>query len=203
MLYMASYNDADKENKTVIEHETGRKLLAYGLQKEFGIGPNQYKVIRGEHGKPCLEGFPYVHFNISHGGGKVVCAIAQDPVGIDVEEIRAFNPKVAKKILTVSEQMHMDATEDVKLKQQLFFQYWTLKESYVKATGIGLGQAFNSFGFTFTQERPVAENCPGYRFGQQIIDGRYVVSVCRKSHPEDGGNYNHKGDILYDLSGII
>lgn len=49
-------------------------------------------------GKPCLRDFPDIHFSVSHTDGLVMCAIADRPVGCDVERIVPLEDEVREEI---------------------------------------------------------------------------------------------------------
>lgn len=83
---------------------------------------------------------PYVagmmDFNITHAGGYVACAIAeQGRVGIDLEEVKEINLADFEGQFCTSELSAMYAAQDPKA---VFFSYWTRKEAVVKAHGTGL-----------------------------------------------------------------
>jgi hypothetical protein len=70
-------------------------------------------------------------FNISHSANYVACAIADSPVGIDIEGGRKVNRSVAKRYFTEEEIESIHSDED-------FFKIWTFKEALGKYTGEGL-----------------------------------------------------------------
>jgi 4'-phosphopantetheinyl transferase len=72
-----------------------------------------------------------IHFNISHSANYVACAIADAPVGIDIEGRRKVNSAVAKRYFTAEEIAGLHSDED-------FFKIWTFKEAFGKCTGEGL-----------------------------------------------------------------
>ena len=49
-------------------------------------------------GKPRLRDFPKIHFSISHTDGLVMCAVADHPVGCDVERIVPLDEDLRKAI---------------------------------------------------------------------------------------------------------
>src|SRR5690606_16111721 len=93
------------------------------------------------HGRPTIvgENLLNLQFNLSKSSGLVVCAITRDAVvGVDVENIRRRAPvDVADTFFAPGE---VAALRALPLEQQpeRFFEYWTLKESYIKARGLGL-----------------------------------------------------------------
>jgi hypothetical protein len=72
-----------------------------------------------------------IHFNISHSANYVACAIADLPVGIDIEGRRKVNSSVAKRYFTEEEIKSILCDED-------FFKIWAFKEALGKYTGEGL-----------------------------------------------------------------
>ncbi len=93
-----------------------------------------------KNGKPNLAG-GRIHFNISHSGDWVVVGIHNDPIGVDIEEVKDFNIfEIAKSTFSSEELRYL--IKSPKAKQiEIFFKMWTLKESWLKCIG------FRFFGF--------------------------------------------------------
>lgn len=118
----------------------GRVLLRHGLRSHFKI--KDMKIARLPNNKPYLEGSK-LHFNISHSKDLVVCAIAEFPIGIDVEFIdEKINHLDFQFQMTENEFHEINHSED-KIKD--FFRYWTGKESVMKAHGGGMMIPLDSF----------------------------------------------------------
>ena len=66
-------------------------------------------------------------------------------IGVDIERIKEFNPKVANRFFTSQEYENIMAQKDEEERKRLFFLYWVIKESFIKYSGKGLSQALNSF----------------------------------------------------------
>ena len=133
---------ADDKKRTV----AGEMLARNAISAECGIPPGEIILATGEHGKPCAENID-IHFNISHSGDYAVCAVNDKPVGIDIEEIRPVNLKIARKICNADELAYIfgheptaddftDTTDKDKLTR--FFEIWTKKEACGKCAGTGL-----------------------------------------------------------------
>jgi 4'-phosphopantetheinyl transferase len=118
-------------------------LLQETARAELGIKPEDIRIIRGENGKPTLAGHPDFYFNISHSGEYVVMAYGSVPVGVDVEQLRDKENRVAKRCFTKEEFSYISQTGD-KCGER-FFEIWTMKESYLKLTGQGISVPLNSF----------------------------------------------------------
>ena len=73
------------------------KLLQHALLTEYGINILPRFIYNG-NGKPALEGFPEIHFSLSHCKQAVVCAVSELPVGIDVETTDNYSDEVARQV---------------------------------------------------------------------------------------------------------
>jgi len=74
-----------------MEHMIGEKLLETGLLREYGLKLKEEPRATGEHGKPFLSLQPKIHYNITHSGKYVMCILAGQEVGIDVQQHRKAN----------------------------------------------------------------------------------------------------------------
>ena len=112
------------------------------LQKVLALYHMQdSQVFIGEHGKPMIEG---LEFSLAHSGNLVICAVSDEPVGCDVEEIRKAPKGVAERYFSESEQAYLSRFSAEEYDKE-FFRLWTKKESYVKMTGEGLGLPFEEY----------------------------------------------------------
>jgi len=93
------------------------------------------------HGKPELEGNPQsVCFNVSHSGGVAVYALADQPVGVDVElEGRDIDVlAVAERALGPTAKARLSALAP-ETREREFLREWVRHEAVVKCLGTGLG----------------------------------------------------------------
>lgn len=121
-----------------MEHMIAEKLLEIGLKKEFGIDLEYEPRAEGEHGKPFLSYRPAIHYNISHSGEYVVCVLADEEVGIDVQIHRKANyERMLERMVTDEKRREILAGPDV---EKEFFTQWVLLEAYIKWTGEGLSR---------------------------------------------------------------
>ena len=121
-----------------MEHMIAEKLLEIGLKKEFGIDLEYEPRAEGEHGKPFLSYRPAIHYNISHSGEYVVCVLADEEVGIDVQIHRKANyERMLERMVTDEKRREILAGPDV---EKEFFTQWVLREAYIKWTGEGLSR---------------------------------------------------------------
>ncbi|MCD4732023.1 MAG: 4'-phosphopantetheinyl transferase superfamily protein [Bacteroidales bacterium] len=132
-------------------------------------------------GKPYLENDP-IRFNISHSGDWVVLAVAEIDVGIDVEKIRQINYRIAERFFSAHENSLMEKKEGTD-KLNLFFDFWTLKESYLKLLGTGLTKSLSSFTIVRKNDKfALLEDSNKKQepvfLKQYNLAGNYKLSVC-------------------------
>ena len=82
-------------------------------------------------GKPFFEDYPNFHFNISHSENLIAVAVADSPVGVDIEKKRDANLKIAQRFFTEEEKNFVKDSDS-------FFYVWTRKEALLKKMGEGL-----------------------------------------------------------------
>ncbi len=104
-------------------------------------------------------------FNLSHSGHYALCSVQVQgegaQVGCDVQKIGPYGEGVAKRFFCPEEYGHIQAQESEEGRRKLFFRYWTLKESFIKATGKGMAIDLGSFCFSMKdREQPALEKCP-------------------------------------------
>ena len=121
-----------------MEHMIAEKLLETALRKEYKINLSYEPRAEGEHGKPFLSYRPSLHYNISHSGEYVVCILADQEVGIDIQIHRKANyERMLKRMVPEDEYNEILASADM---QERFFEQWVLREAYIKWTGEGLSR---------------------------------------------------------------
>lgn len=112
-------------------------LLAVLLLAEKGVEPLP-KMARQPGGKPWFPDCPDLHFSVSHSGPLSLCALADTPVGADVELVRPRSKGLPRYALSQREYAWYEARgghwED-------FYTLWTMKEARVKCTGEGIFHA--------------------------------------------------------------
>ena len=160
----------DDKKRTVAGEILARKAVAEWCD----VSEKSIVFDKTETGKPYAKGLP-VEFNISHSGDMVVCAVDDKPVGIDIEEIRPMDLKVAKHVCTDDELIYLFGytpteqdfayTTDHGLLTR-FFKLWTSKEAYGKCMG---------FGLQISQKSCV--NITHLRYMMDFVDDGYAVCI--------------------------
>ncbi|APW64439.1 hypothetical protein LPB137_00620 [Poseidonibacter parvus] len=126
------------QRKDYIRSLLSSALLYYALDKN-GIDKKDIVIERSPTGKPFLKNLENIDFNITHSGDWVACVIDSNNIGIDIEQIKDIDLTDYKEILTTEE------TDYINGKLENFYQIWTLKESYIKALGVGVYKSLSSF----------------------------------------------------------
>lgn len=94
-------------------------------------------IARTETGKPYFPDRPDLHFSLSHSGGLSLCALADTPVGADIELVRPRSKGLPRYALSDREYEWYESRGS---RWEDFYILWTLKEARVKCTGEGLFQ---------------------------------------------------------------
>jgi 4'-phosphopantetheinyl transferase len=146
--------DSAREQRSAAR--AGLRLL---LGSYMGIDPRAVKVLQGAFGRPELAPAHNRHdlcFNLSHTAGLAVFALGRGrSIGVDVEAVdrrapsrgvieRALNDREAKRVLRA------DGPE----LAAAFLHYWTVKEAYAKALGVGLALDLREVGVDGPLDRP-------------------------------------------------
>ena len=160
------------------EHETAHALLKSAVQKyaesrQIQVSEQNLVLDYLEYQKPYFRHYPEIYFNLSHCTGLAVCLLSGRECGVDAESVREMRPAVVRRVFSPEEQQLLSESAE---PDKLFTKIWTLKESYVKAIGRGIGFPMQEVSFSFEADtvlcsRKDAEFC-------QISYEDYTISVC-------------------------
>jgi 4'-phosphopantetheinyl transferase len=135
-----------------------RALLRSSLGGLLDTRPEDVEFEMGAKGKPhlkpksesqCAADQPVLpFFNLSHSADWVILVVANFPVGIDVEFTKRKNNvlAIARNYFFGAEVEQLFALPFDQQRER-FFDYWTLKEAYMKARGEGIALGLSNFGF--------------------------------------------------------
>ena len=141
--YMLKFVQSEKQERILkqkIKQNADNMLVSEILakvviKKIFGIDIAKQEFNYTEYGKPYLPDYPDVHFNISHSGEYVACAVSDKPIGIDIQKISEYNSDVAKRVCNGNELAQIEKSSD---KAYEFTKLWTQKEAVLKMYGTGI-----------------------------------------------------------------
>lgn len=153
-------------------------LLRHALRAE-GLGGASMEFTYGAQGKPYLNDSG-VFFNLSHSEEYVVCALAPFDVGCDVEQITAIDLNIARRFFFRSEYRDIAAQATEEARNNLFFRYWTLKESFMKVTGLGMKLPLDAFEIVRAGEITVHQSVDTRQYSFAEFDNLagYKCALC-------------------------
>lgn len=130
-----------------------RAMVRTVLSKYEPIAPKEWQFATNPYGRPEVANehaeARRISFNLSHTSGLIVLGVALDrAIGVDVENVREQKAavEIADQFFAPNEVAALRALP-VDAQERRFFEYWTLKESYIKARGMGLSIPLDRFGF--------------------------------------------------------
>ena len=166
--YSALMNDEERARYERIivahakhQHLVTRALVRTTLSRYAAVDPAAWVFDTNEYGRPGIvppagERYP-VQFNLSHTDGLIVCGVVLSrELGVDVEDTSRCRETVAiaDRFFSAREVRDLHALPPGRQRDR-FFDYWTLKESYIKARGMGLAIPLGKFSFS-PDRRPIA-----------------------------------------------
>jgi 4'-phosphopantetheinyl transferase len=169
-----------------------RALVRTVLSRYAPIVPREWRFATNSYGRPHianpLPAGADLRFNLSHTRGLIVLAVTQArDIGVDVENTRSrvVSTEIAARFFSRAE---ADALSRLppQQRQERFLEYWTFKESYIKARGMGLSIPLDQFSFCYSGERNVQmtthealADAPGrWQFWQLRPAPEYCLAVC-------------------------
>jgi 4'-phosphopantetheinyl transferase len=135
-----------------------RALARTVLSRHADVDPRDWRFGASANGRPFVAA-PKMKFdfNLAHTAGVIVCLIAAvEAVGVDVETMtrRTDLEEVAAHFFSPAENEALRALPPDQRRER-FFTYWTLKEAYLKARGLGLALPLDAFWFSVGGPAPV------------------------------------------------
>lgn len=135
-------------------------LLIWFALKENGFLKKAPSFCYNKFKKPKIKNLD-VFFNLAHTKTTIVLAISCLPVGVDIEKIKNFNKKLAKKVLTKTE--YLIFLISFFKRKEMFFKCWTKKEAFVKKKGTSI---FLNF---FKKNSFFLKNTKAFKFKNNIL----------------------------------
>jgi len=152
LRYRGYRHDADR-----LMFLAGRVMARALVARALGLAPGDWKWREGPRGRPEIAA-PYtaLRFNLAHSAGLVACALASGrDVGVDVEYLRRrpVDPQVVPRYCAPDEVRDIQAHGPHGWHDR-FLLYWTLKEAYLKARGLGISVSLADISFTIDGGSP-------------------------------------------------
>ena len=162
--------ESEKQQRYIFEKDRHDALITRAfirdvLSQYMNVEPGDWKFIKGENGKPEInyQSVPNaipLRFNISHTKELIICAVTlTDDIGCDVEHIERKSDvlAIAERFFSPLETKELFSLPKAKQRDR-FFDYWTLKESYIKAWGQGLAIPLSDFSFHIGESISIKQN---------------------------------------------
>lgn len=194
---MLSPQERSQEQRFHFARDRRRYLVTRALQRTVlsryaGVEPREWKFFVNAFGRPEISntaaGMVRLSFNISHTHDLIVLAVTSSgALGVDVENTHSREACVgiAERFFAAAEVSALQALPQ-DLQQQRFWEYWTFKESYIKARGMGLSLPLDKFAFRFPDAREVlleiqpelADDPASWELRQFRPAMEYLVALC-------------------------
>jgi len=210
----------------------GRLMLRQATKKITGRPWQEISFARTDRGKPYIvspTGFNF-GINVSHQGDFIVLSSSCcSRIGVDVMSIeRDKKHKTADEYITFMQRsysaeelrvMRMQPTDTMKLTY--FYRFWCLKESIIKATGVGIHDDLAKLDFRVDANDRLRPGClisstklmegnrvmSEWAFEESFLDQLHCVAVCREVLPppatcrlsQDATNIVHFSKINLDV----
>jgi len=161
---LLSESERKRADRFLLDRDRHRFIVRHGLLRMIlgrylNMDPAHLAFTYESRGKPmvCLpDDTPPFQFNLSHSNGlALIGATRQAALGVDVEQVR-FVPEadqIAAKFFSPQESAVLNAIPEEQ-KMEAFFNCWTRKEAYLKATGEGIADALPRIEVSLTPGQP-------------------------------------------------
>ena len=163
-----------------------RRLVGGALD----VAPDAWQWREGSHGRPEIADPPTpLQFNLAHSAGLVVCALARGrAVGVDVEDLERppLDSRMVPRYCAPAEAADIEAQGAA--WRDRFLTYWTLKEAYLKARGLGISVPLREISFVLQPDGArisflgsLAGTSTDWTFQLERPTGRHLVAIAASS----------------------
>jgi 4'-phosphopantetheinyl transferase len=191
-----------REEADKVRFVAAHLLVRLALSKLYPAALTDWRLDHTVAGKPFVcgphgaEGF---QFSLSHAAGLVGCAVANAPVGLDVEPLNQSIDVDELLPCTLGPQelseWNQRPCED---RVRRYLAYWTLKEALAKGLGVGMNVPFSSLAFELEDDShahvltlPVSlGDASGWKVRLLDFMGTYVGAVAVSSEPGEAIELN-------------
>jgi 4'-phosphopantetheinyl transferase len=167
----------------------GRVMARAIVGDALGVAAHAWRWREGLRGRPEID-LPDcpLSFNLAHSAGVVVCGLSwTGRVGVDVEDRQRAPVERDLVARCCAEDEAADVAAHGDAWRDRFLQYWTLKEAYLKAVGLGISVHLPDVRFS-----PAANLAPafqgsmagadaGWTFTLRTLDAGHYVAVAAEA----------------------
>ena len=170
---------ARTRNPRTYAQSLGAELLLLAALQELGGPMPPLEITCGEAGKPALAGGP--EFSLSHSGERVLCALSDEAVGADLQQLCPCNPAMVRRFFSKAEAAWLEEQQE---RDLAFCLLWSLKESYVKFLGSGIAEThLDSFTVRIMSDGRAWIDGSDVKLWYSVCDG-YVMALCSHAYAE-------------------
>lgn len=209
-VYRTCYSKVSCERKEKIDRfyfEKDKRLsLAAELVLQQALGEkgiSTWQQHLGVNGKPYIDG---IYFNLSHSEDKVMCAVSDWEIGCDVEKVTDIELAISQRFFYGTE--HETIMEKVTDEERYdtFFRLWTLKESFMKVTGLGMSLPLDAFRIDLGEDEIKVEqqvDHQAYCFKEYDLRDGYKYAVCTQIPQEMESLVDENPSMLWEEAKLV
>lgn len=148
LLTVSSYRKqkiAVLKNKKDKCRSLGAALALNAALQFCGLCEKNMEYVLGNQGKPMFRDYPALHFSLSHSGDYAICSMGEQEVGNDIERVRSGKLRVAERFFAEAEKAWLYQAKLPEEQESRMFRIWTMKESFLKVTGLGMSLPLRDF----------------------------------------------------------
>lgn len=204
----------------------GRLLMRKFVNEYAGLLYDKITFARDEHNRPILKDkSAVVSFNVSHQGSYTVLAgeVTDVKLGVDVmslDQVRNVSEffRIMDKNFTTSEWEEIKGKSDSGKSEpeqlSMFYRHWALKESYVKALGVGIFIDLKNIDFRTNSELSkdsittdtvlyINEVKQNWLFEESLLDSQHCVAVALQENENFPRARSHKKFEIIDYDKLM
>jgi len=175
------------------EFLVGRLLARRWITALTGTPASGIVLVEGSRGRPMIAApVTTFQFNLAHSGGVVACILSDGrEAGVDVEHLdrRPVPSDLWHRFCAPAEIADIEA-QPIEARQHRFLTYWTLKEAYLKARGLGIAVHLADVAFSLTGPHPaigfrdsLVGTSADWAFGMFEAGPRHLISWATPQTP--------------------
>jgi 4'-phosphopantetheinyl transferase len=174
--------------RDTIHFVAAHALVRRALSTFVPMSPDTWRFTTNAFGRPEVAGTgpePHLRFNLTHTHGLVACVVSLGrDVGVDAEALDGRpSLDIASDVLTATELAVLEKLPASE-RPARFLEYWTLKEAYVKARGLGLSIPLHAFAFQRDEKGEIGlvrdsslQDQKTWTFSSWRVDGAFQVAL--------------------------
>jgi len=194
---LLNHEEKEQEPRFYFPHDQRRYLIARALVRTvlshyIAIHPREWVFSTNAYGRPEIVNAQAkaggLSFNISHTRSLIVLGVTRSrALGVDVENVcvRDIAFDIVDRYFAPQEVSVLKAAPACQQRYR-FYEYWTFKESYIKARGMGLSLPLDKFSFYYPDDhgveiaidRELGDYPARWQFWQFQPKPEYLVAIC-------------------------